>query len=117
MSVAALFKLARVLPKHGRLVYCLYRDPRTPRLWKVGLGLSLLAIVTPFVNVPEVVPVVGELETVALVVLAIEAAVRLAPAYLREEHEAAIAAGSSLFHRDLEKAVDEAENLRERIVG
>ena len=117
MSVAALLKLARALPKHGRVIYCLYRDPRTPRLWKLGLSATLFAIIAPFINIPEVVPVVGELETVGLLVLAVEAAVRLAPAELRAEHEAAIASGQSLFHADLARAVDGAEQLRGRIVG
>ena len=117
MSVAALFKLARALPKHGRLIYCLYRDPRTPRAWKIGVGAAFFAILAPFINIPEVIPVVGELETVGLLVLAVEAAVRLAPDDLKAEHSAAIAGGTSVFHQDLEIAKDKAERARERMIG
>jgi uncharacterized membrane protein YkvA (DUF1232 family) len=117
MRIGALLKLARVLPKHGRLIYCLYRDPRTPRLWKVGLLAALGAILAPFINFYEVIPVVGELETVALVILAVEAAVRWAPKDLVAEHEAAIAAGTSYFHKDLEQAKESAEDARARLLG
>lgn len=117
MNVAVLIKLARAVPKYGRLVYCLYRDPRTPLAWKAGLGVALGLIVTPFVNIPEVIPVLGEMETVGLVLLAIRIAVARAPKDLVAEHEAAIAAGSSLFHRDVDRALEGADELRGRIAG
>jgi uncharacterized membrane protein YkvA (DUF1232 family) len=117
MRAAALLRLARALPKNGRLIYCLYRDPRTPRIWKMGLIAALAVIVTPFINIPEVIPVVGELETIGLIILALEAAVRTAPADLKAEQERAIAAGESYFHHDLAKARVGAQDLRARWLG
>jgi uncharacterized membrane protein YkvA (DUF1232 family) len=114
MSLAILLKLVQAVPKYGRLVYCLYRDPRTPRVWKIGLGVSVAAILSPFVNVPEIVPVLGEMETVALVILAITASLRFVPESLINEHEAAIAAGTSYFHQDMNNAVKQAMERRRR---
>ena len=117
MSLAILLKLVQAVPKYGRLVYCLYRDPRTPRYWKIGLGLSVGALLSPFINVPEVIPVLGEMETVALVILAVTASLRFVPDELIAEHEAAIAAGTSYFHRDMNRAVQQAMERRGRSAG
>jgi uncharacterized membrane protein YkvA (DUF1232 family) len=117
MNATVLIKLARAVPKYGRLVYCLARDPRTPLLWKVGLGAVVFLIVTPFVNIPEGIPVLGEMETVGLLLLAVRIAVARAPKDLVEEHEAAIAAGTSLFHQDVDRALEGADELRDRITG
>jgi uncharacterized membrane protein YkvA (DUF1232 family) len=117
MSLTILLRLARAVPKYGRLVYCLYRDPRTPRRWKLGLGLSAGIIVTPFINIPESIPVLGEMETVALLILAIRASLRFVPEELIAEHEAAIAAGTSYFHRDMHQVLEEAGEVRSRIAG
>jgi uncharacterized membrane protein YkvA (DUF1232 family) len=117
MTLTVLLKLARAVPKYGRLVYSLYRDPKAPRRWKIGLALSVGLIVTPFVNIPEVVPVLGEMETVALLILAVRSSLRFVPEELIAEHEAAIAAGTSYFHRDMHRALDEAGVIRNRIAS
>ena len=104
MRPTSLLRLATAAPRYGRLVYCLYRDPRTPRYWKAGLGIALLVIWTPFINVPESVPVVGQMEWIALTLLAVRIAVARAPKDLVQEHERAIEAGNSIFHQDYEKA-------------
>jgi uncharacterized membrane protein YkvA (DUF1232 family) len=117
MKFSVVLRLAQAVPKYGRLTYCLYRDPRTPRQWKLGLGLAAGAIVTPFINIPEVVPVLGEMETVALLLLAVRASMRFVPPELIEEHEAAIAAGTSIFHQDMRRAIEEAGEFRHRIAS
>jgi uncharacterized membrane protein YkvA (DUF1232 family) len=106
--------MAASLPRYGRVVYCLYRDPRTPRWWKVGLGLALGVIWTPFINIPEAVPVLGQMEWVALTLLAIRLAIGRAPQDLVGEHEAAIARGDSLWHQDMARARDTALEYRAR---
>ena len=117
MTFAAILKLVRFLPDSGRLLYCLYRDPRTSRRWKGLFGLAVFMIVTPFINIPEVIPVVGEMETVALLLLASRIALARAPKDLVAEHEAAIADGSSLFHQDMQRAREMAGQYRGRNVG
>jgi uncharacterized membrane protein YkvA (DUF1232 family) len=114
MNPGVLLRLARAVPKFGRITYCLFRDPRTPRWWKVGLGIVLAIIWTPFINIPETVPVLGQMEWAALTILAVRIAVSRAPQDLVEEHEAAIAAGSSIFHRDMAAARQRLLEMRAR---
>lgn len=116
MSIGILLKLARGVPRYGRLVYCLFRDPRTPRWWKVGLSAALFAVWAPFIPL-DFIPLLGQMEWVALTLLTLRFAVGRAPQYLVEEHEAAIAAGTSLFHDDINKARDRAFDARTRIAG
>jgi len=99
MSIGVLLRLARGVPKYGRLVYCLLRDPRTPRWWKGGLTAALFIVWVPFIPL-DFIPILGQMEWVALTLLTLRFAVARAPRELVAEHEAAIAAGTSLFHRD-----------------
>ena len=114
MNIGILLRLARAVPMYGRLVYCLYRDPRTPRWWKIGLGASLAAVWLPFIPI-DWIPVIGQMEWVAVTLLATRVAVGRAPRYLVEEHEAAITAGTSIFHRDLARAIQQAGEFRGRV--
>jgi hypothetical protein len=102
MKIGVLFQLARALPRYGRLVYCLYRDPRTPRWWKAGLSVALFAVWAPFIPL-DFIPVLGQMEWIALTLLTLRFAVGRAPQDLVDEHEAAITAGTSLFHRDFNR--------------
>jgi uncharacterized membrane protein YkvA (DUF1232 family) len=117
MSIGILLRLVRSLPRQGRLVYCLFRDPRTPRAWKAGLGFAVFLIVTPWINIPEFIPVLGEMEVVGLLLLASKVAINRAPRYLVDEHEAAIAAGTSYFHQDVLRARGGVDELRGRKTG
>lgn len=117
MRFATLLQLVRVIPKYGRVVYCLYRDPRTPRWWKVGLGVVLGVVWTPFINIPEAIPVLGQMEWVALTLLAIRIAVGRAPQDLVEGHERAIENGTSIWHQDLRAAQQRAAEFRTGRVG
>jgi hypothetical protein len=99
MSIGILIRLARALPQQGRMVYCLYRDSRTPLWWKAGLAAALFVVWVPSISI-DWIPVIGQMEWLAVTLLAVRFSVARAPKHLVEEHEAAIAAGTSLFHRD-----------------
>jgi uncharacterized membrane protein YkvA (DUF1232 family) len=114
MTITSILRLARAVPRYGRLTYCLYRDPRTPRWWKWGLALSLFIVWAPFIPL-DFIPVIGQMEWVALTLLTVRLALTRAPRYLVEEHEAALAAGTSRFHHDMQKAKDRAVDARSRI--
>lgn len=102
MSIGILLRLARGVPKYGRLVYCLFRDPRNPRWWKGGVAAALFVVWAPFIPL-DGIPILGQMEWVALTLLTLRFAVARAPRELVDEHEAAIAAGSSLFHHDVNR--------------
>lgn len=62
--------VARFVPDCAVLLRRLLRDPRVPRSSKALLAALALYLVTPFDLVPDVVPVVGQLDD-AIVVLAV----------------------------------------------
>lgn len=97
------------VPRHGKLAYCLLRDGRIPRAPKAALLGALGLIVSP-VDFPAWIPVVGELDMVALGVLAVETFIESCPADIRREHQAALEAKDSVWDRDLRDTVGAARH-------
>ena len=85
------FRLLQVLLRDGRLTWRLARDPRTPLRAKLILGAAVLFVVSPINWIPNFVPVLGQLEDVALLSLAMEVFLRNVPEYLKAEHRANLA--------------------------
>ncbi len=73
-----------------RLVYRLLRDPRIPLFMKIIPFTSLIYIIFPMDFIPDVIPVLGQLDDLGVVLLAIEAFIALAPKDIVEEHRAII---------------------------
>jgi uncharacterized membrane protein YkvA (DUF1232 family) len=88
------------VPRHGKLAYCLLRDERVPRAPKAVLLGALALIVSP-IDLPAWVPLFGELDMLALAILAVQTFIEACPEEIRNEHRAALAAGESTFDRDL----------------
>ena len=83
----------RSLLRSGRLSWRLVRDPRTPVSHKVFLGVALAFIVSPINWIPSFIPVLGQMEDLALLTLALNLFLKRVPAHLRLEHEAALGVG------------------------
>jgi uncharacterized membrane protein YkvA (DUF1232 family) len=92
------------VPRHGKLAYCLLRDDRVPAAPKAVLLGALVLIVSP-IDLPAWVPLMGELDMLALGVLAVSTFVEACPEEVRREHEAALKAGESTFDRDFRDTV------------
>ena len=90
LGLARRLQMVRLLWRHGRLAWRLVRDPRTPLLPKLILGASLLYVLSPLDIVPDVVPVLGQLDDVAALALGLELFFKYVPDGLRREHEAAL---------------------------
>src|SRR6202162_1876328 len=86
-------------PRHGKLASCLLRDERVPTAPKAVLLGALVLIVSP-IDLPAWVPLMGELDMLALAVLAVSTFIEACPEDVRREHEAALKAGESVFDRD-----------------
>src|SRR6266550_983199 len=88
-SLGLLRRIARELPRYGKLTYCLYRDPRVPQRNKL-----------------------------ALTALAIRLFVEKAPKDVVAEHQERIALGTSVFDQDLRRSREglrgRLNELRER---
>jgi uncharacterized membrane protein YkvA (DUF1232 family) len=108
------------VPRHGKLAYCLLRDERVPAAPKAVLLGALVLIVSP-IDLPAWVPLMGELDMLALAVLAVSTFIEACPEDVRREHEAALKAGESVFDRDFQDtfaaAREGSERLFDRIRG
>ena len=102
VALGLLRRIARELPRYGKLTYCLYRDPRVPRRNKIALAAALVAIFNPVIDLPLWVPVLGEMDALALTVLAVKLFVDRAPKDVVAELTTQIEAGHSAFDRDLD---------------
>ncbi len=88
------------VPRHGKLAYCLLRDERVPAAPKAVLLGALGVIVSPL-DLPAWIPVLGELDMVALGILAVETFIEACPEEIRREHQAALDAKTSIWDRDV----------------
>ncbi len=92
------------VPRHGKLAYCLLRDPRVPAAPKAAV-LGVLALIISPIDFPAWVPVLGELDMLALSVLAVKTFIEACPEEVRREHEQALEAGESVFDHDVRDTV------------
>lgn len=75
-------------PLYARLLWALGTDPRVPSARKVMLVLAGLYVVSPVDLIPERIPIVGALDDVAVVVLALDVFFEgLPPALVAEKLE------------------------------
>ena len=93
---ALLFEARRT----AKLAYCLVRDDRVPLGPKLAMGAALGLIVSPL-DVPAWIPVIGDLDVLALGALTVRVFVDACPEEIVEEQRASILRGESVFDRDL----------------
>ena len=97
----AILAIARRWPGYAQLAWGLVRDPRIPasaRRWVVGAGLYNLSPLDP---IPGVIPVLGQLDDYAVLLLAIRKALRAAPEEVRGEHLARARSSEAQIDQDL----------------
>ena len=88
------------VPRHGKLAYCLLRDPRVPAPPKLALLAALMVVVSP-IDFPGWIPVLGDFDMLALGILAVKVFVDACPRAIVEEHRRALKAGESRFDEDV----------------
>ena len=71
--------LATVLPACVTTVHRLRKDPRVPKRVKVAVGFAGLWVLSPIDLIPEFLPVIGPLDDVVVVALALRYASRRIP--------------------------------------
>ena len=76
--------------KQVRLAYRLLRDERVPMLTKMVLPATLLYLASPLDLLPDLIPIVGQVDDIGLVILGLIAFVKLCPQSLVAEHEASL---------------------------
>jgi len=72
-------ELAGFLPACVTLIRRLRRDPRVPRSTKVAVLVAMVWVLSPIDLIPEFLPVIGPLDDVVVVALALRYAARRVP--------------------------------------
>src|SRR5437762_7411113 len=76
---------------NAQLVYRLYRDERVPALLKAAVPLGVaLYFIMPLDLIPDFIPVLGQLDDLAVAVLAMSLFINLAPQPVVDEHRRAL---------------------------
>ena len=104
------------VPRHGKLAYCLMRDERIPAAPKAALLAALGVIVSPL-DFPAWIPVLGELDVLALGILAVETFIAACPEDIRREHQDALNAKQSIWDRDVRDTLGAARHGVGRLAG
>src|SRR5262245_29318629 len=79
LFTARLLQVLRHLPNFVRLYWRLFRDRRVSILPKALLVLTLVYVISPFDILPDFIPVIGEMDDVALVLSVLWLFIRLCP--------------------------------------
>lgn len=81
----AYLPLATRAPTYGRLVLALVRDERIPWSTKAVLAVAAGYVVSPIDLIPEALPIVGALDDVAVIVLALDVFLERIPRSILDE--------------------------------
>lgn len=92
-SWLSLPSVLRTLVTHGRLAWRLLRDPAVPLLAKCLPLAAALYLVSPIDGVPDFLPIIGQLDDLGMLLLALESFLKLCPDHLVAFHRSAMDAG------------------------
>lgn len=84
------YRSAACARRLGSSLLGLVRDPRTPVGHKLFLAGLLALILSPINWIPSFIPILGQMEDLALLALALRLFLKRVPAELKHEHEAAL---------------------------
>jgi uncharacterized membrane protein YkvA (DUF1232 family) len=100
LNVIAYAPLAGRAPMYARLLLALVRDGRIPTAHKALVALALGYVASPIDLVPEWIPIVGVLDDVAVLVLALDAFIDSVPEELLQEKLADLGIDPAELARD-----------------
>jgi uncharacterized membrane protein YkvA (DUF1232 family) len=101
--------LLRALYTQVRLVARLVREPRVPASMKALLALPALYVISPIDILPDIVPGLGQLDDLGVVLLALQAFIRLCPPLAVAFHRGALDGGRPFAPMSPEDVVVDAE--------
>src|SRR5262245_46118527 len=99
----------RQLLARSRLALRLMREPRVPLLAKALPVMAAAYLISPVDFIPDVLPILGQLDDVSVVLAALAAFLRICPAAVTAFHEQAIARGERFTPMTGAGAVIDAE--------
>ena len=101
LNLLPFLPLAGRAPSYARLLWALAIDPRVPPSRKALLGIAGAYIVMPFDLVPDVIPVIGAIDDVAVMVLAVDIFLEGLPKDLVNEKLADLGMSPTELEQDL----------------
>ncbi len=103
-DVAEAVELMRRLPTYIRLVWALLRDSRVPLRQKLILVGIAAYLVLPIDLIPDFVPILGQLDDLAVVLLGLDLFIRSAPQAVVDDHMARIAQDTDQLRSNIARA-------------
>ena len=101
LNMLPFLPLAGRAPSYARLLWALATDPRVPPSRKALLGIAGAYIISPFDLVPDAIPIVGAIDDVAVMVLAIDVFLEGLPKDLVNEKLADLGMSPTELEQDL----------------
>ncbi|HEV8054024.1 MAG TPA: YkvA family protein [Candidatus Limnocylindrales bacterium] len=101
LNYVAFMPLVSRAPMYGRLLLELVRDDRIPASQKAMLGIPLAYLALPVDLIPEFIPVIGAIDDVAVVILALDLFLEGVPRELLDEKLAKLEIDPKVLDRDL----------------
>jgi uncharacterized membrane protein YkvA (DUF1232 family) len=101
LNLIAFLPLASRAPVYGRLIWSLMRDDRVPPAQKAVLAVALGYVALPFDLLPDRIPLIGALDDVAVVVIAVDMFIDGIPAALLDEKLVELGIERAWLDRDL----------------
>lgn len=79
-------KIFLSLLAYAKLVRALYKDPRTPKSFKIGVWVLIAYFFIPVDIVSDFIPILGQIDDLIIITLGLKWLIRLCPKSLVEEH-------------------------------
>ena len=105
--------LIRTVVSNVRLSFRLLREPRVPLVRKAVLVFVALYFISPLDFIPDVLPIIGEIDDFAVGLLALQFFLQLCPPEAVAYHRAAIAQGHRFTRMPASGPVIDAEFRRQ----
>ena len=104
--------MLRTLLSHLRVSVRLLREPRVPLLFKMIPLFAAGYVISPLDFIPDVLPIIGQLDDLGIVYIALEAFLRVCPTDAVDFHRAAVAQGQPFSRMPATGDVIDAEFQR-----
>jgi uncharacterized membrane protein YkvA (DUF1232 family) len=105
--------LLRTLVSHVRLTIRLLREPRVPLFFKALPVVAAAYVISPLDFVPDVLPILGQIDDLGVMLVALETFIRLCPMGAVAFHRAAVEQGRRYGPMPLAGDVIDAEFRRQ----
>jgi len=109
-AMILLHPVVRRLPAYSRLAWALLRDRRLRRRHRALLLAGVAYLLAPVDLIPGVIPVLGQLDDLAVALFSLRAVLRRIPAPIAAEHLAAVGLTWEVIDQDL-RALNAAGRL------